>query len=245
MRLNKFIARSGVASRRKADELIFAGEVKVAGEICKNPAMNISDETPEAVEVFGEEVNLAGELTYLMLNKPTGFLVTASDERGRKTVFDLLPQFDARLFPVGRLDRDTSGLLILTDDGDYAYSLTHPKHGLSKTYEALVSGKVSVKEIAALERGVRIFDKKTGEDFLTSPAKAKIIESGSKENKSLVQLTISEGKNRQVRRMLAAVGHEVIALKRIGVGDLKLGDLKEGEWRRFRPMQMIQLLHGK
>lgn len=223
MRINKYIACAGVASRRKADELIANGNVRVNGLVLREPGYDVVE--GDIVEVNGRRIETSEKKIYILLNKPTGYVTTVSDDRERDTVMDLVADVDARIFPVGRLDYNTSGMLIMTNDGDFAYKLTHPKHEMPKTYRALVSGVLSDEKCGRLERGVDIGG------FRTSPAKVKIVRGLS--NATLVDITIHEGKNRQVRKMFRAVGNPVKRLQRIAIGDIRLGRLAEGHYRKL------------
>lgn len=223
MRINKYIAGAGVASRRKADELIANGNVRVNGLVLREPGYDVVE--GDVVEVNGRRIETSEKKVYILLNKPTGYVTTVSDDRERDTVMDLVADVDARIFPVGRLDYNTSGMLIMTNDGDFAYKLTHPKHEMPKTYRALVSGVLSDEKCGRLERGVDIGG------FRTSPAKVKIVRGLS--NATLVDITIHEGKNRQVRKMFRAVGNPVKQLQRIAIGDIRLGRLAEGHYRKL------------
>ena len=223
MRINKYIACAGVASRRKADELIANGNVRVNGLVLREPGYDVVE--GDIVEVNGRRIETSEKKVYILLNKPTGYVTTVSDDRERDTVMDLVADVDARIFPVGRLDYNTSGMLIMTNDGDFAYKLTHPKHEMPKTYRALVSGVLSDEKCGRLERGVDIGG------FRTSPAKVKIVRGLS--NATLVDIIIHEGKNRQVRKMFRAVGNPVKQLQRIAIGDIRLGRLAEGHYRKL------------
>lgn len=223
MRLNKYIAHSGMASRRKADELVFNGNVKINGVTCHEPGYDVQQ--GDVVEVNGVRVRKAEKLEYVMLNKPLGYITSVQDEHDRPVVTELTADVNARLFPVGRLDYNTSGLLIMTNDGDLAYRLTHPKHQVPKTYRARVAGTLSAARIAKLRKGVDIGG------FVTSPANVKVIKQG--ERSAIVEITIHEGKNRQVRKMFAAVGNKVQELERVSLGELYLGRLKEGHYRKL------------
>ena len=232
MRLNKYIAQAGIASRRKADELTLAGNVKINGTAMREPGYDVVE--GDVVEVNGRVIKPVSKLIYLMLNKPVGFVTTASDEKGRATVMDLVSDVDERLFPIGRLDFNTSGLLLLTNDGELAYRLTHPKHQIYKTYRARVSGVLSESRMAKLRRGVDIGG------FVTSKATVKMIKQG--ERSAIVEIRIAEGKNRQVRKMCGAVNLTVARLKRISVGPIKLGMLKPGAWRELSKDEVDMLL---
>ena len=214
MRLNAYLARSGVASRRKADELIKAGRVSVNGEPGQ---LNTFVETGDRVQVDGREVS-AQPLAHLLLHKPAGVVTTASDPQGRPTVLGLIPR-DVRVVPVGRLDVDTTGALLLTNDGDLAHRLAHPKYEVEKVYEAEVEGEPSDETLRRLAQGLKL------EDGMTAPAEVRRLGS------SAIELSIHEGRNRQVRRMLEAVGHPVRALHRSRYASLTLKGLAPGEWR--------------
>ncbi|MCI7302861.1 MAG: pseudouridine synthase [Clostridiales Family XIII bacterium] len=223
MRLNKYIAHAGIASRRKADELTINGNVKINGLTMREPGYDVKP--GDVVEVNGTTIRSQEKKEYVLLNKPVGYITSVQDEQGRPVVMELVADVDARLFPVGRLDYNTSGMLILTNDGDLAYRLTHPKHQVTKTYRALVAGVLSNEKLARLRRGVDIGG------FVTSPAQVKVIKQA--ERSALVEIKIHEGKNRQVRKMFAAVGNKVQELRRTAIGDLYLGRLKEGHYRKL------------
>ena len=223
MRINKYIASAGIASRRKADDLIAKGSVTVNGEILREPGYDVQPD--DIIEVDGSRIEPEAQKVYLLLNKPVGYVTTTSDEEGRPTVLDLIPDQDVRVYPVGRLDYNTSGLLILTNDGALANSLTHPSHDFDKIYRARVAGTLTRAMAARMERGVDIGD------FVTSPAKVEII--SQPKNSTIVEITIHEGKNRQVRRMFKAAGHPVQELTRIGLGKLRIGRLALGGYRKL------------
>lgn len=223
MRINKYIASAGLASRRKADELIANGNVRVNGAVLKEPGYDVTE--GDVVEVNGRRIESNEKKVYILLNKPVGFVTTVSDDKDRDTVMDLVADVDSRIFPVGRLDYNTCGMLIMTNDGDFAYRLTHPKHEMPKTYRALVAGVLSDEKCRRLERGVDIGG------FKTSPAKVRVVRGTPKT--TLVDITIHEGKNRQVRKMFKAVGNNVQQLQRIAIGDIKLGRLAEGHYRKL------------
>ena len=233
MRINKYIAQAGVASRRKADELIANGNVRINGAVLKEPGYDVAD--GDVVEVNGRRVQAEEKKVYLLLNKPVGYVTTVSDDRDRATVMDLVADVDARIFPVGRLDYNTSGLLIMTNDGDFAYRLTHPKHEMPKTYRARVSGVLSKEKRARLENGVDIGG------YVTSKAKVSVIKGLPKS--TIVDITIHEGKNRQVRKMFKAVGNPVQELTRVAIGNVRLGRLAEGHYRKLT-REEIEYLRG-
>ncbi len=234
MRLQKYMAQCNIASRRSCEKLILDGRVKVNGKVVTELGTKVTD--TDVVELDGQVVTEEKKKYYIMLNKPEGFVTTASDEEGRSTVLDLVDDISARVYPVGRLDINTEGLLLLTNDGDFTQKITHPKHKLQKVYRAVVSGIPNHFEIEKLERGVYIDGKKT------APAKAQLI-SADKSN-ALVELTIHEGRNRQVRKMFEAIGYKVIYLKRVAIGNIVLGNLPLGKWRHLNPNE-VKYLMGK
>lgn len=221
-RLQKVMAEFGVASRRKCEEMIAAGKVKVNGGIITELGTKV-DKLKDAIEVDGKIIMCSESRVYILLNKPVGYITSAKDQFGRPTVLDLLKGVSVRVFPIGRLDYDTEGLILLTNDGEITYRITHPKHNIDKTYRALINGEADIKDIESFKNGIAI------EDYTTAPAKLEIIR--HIKGNSIVDITIHEGKNRQVRKMCAAIGHEVIWLKRIRIGKIELGELKIGEWR--------------
>lgn len=224
MRLQKYIALCGKASRRGAEELIAKGRVLVNGTVIKEMGVLV-DENQDVVIVDGEVITPEENKYYIMLNKPEGYVTTANDQFNRPTVVDLVKDVKARLFPVGRLDYDTEGLLLLTNDGDFTFSVTHPKMNIAKVYVVRVIGVLTKQEIKALEAGIEI------DGIMTAPAKAEIIKSYPKSCD--LKITIYEGRNRQVRKMIEAIGHNVYSLKRIAIGKLSLGDLETGKWRHL------------
>lgn len=221
IRLQKFIAMCGVCSRRNAEELIRLGRVYVNSN--KVEEMGIKVTLQDKVTVDGKEISLEKKKYYIMMNKPTGVLSSVTDDRGRRCVTDLIKGVDARLYPVGRLDYDTSGLILITNDGEFVHKLTHPSHEVWKTYEALVRGMPDQADIKAFEKGIEL------EDGQTLPAVLEVI--GNKGKNAIVEVAVREGKNRQVRRMLEKINHPVITLKRTKIGSLELGNLKTGQWR--------------
>jgi 23S rRNA pseudouridine2605 synthase len=231
MRLQKFLAHAGVASRRMAENYIKQGRVAVNNKIITDMGVVVTN--ADKVTVDGNLVECKEEKIYIMLHKPTGYVSSAKDQFGRQTVLDLVSDISSRLYPVGRLDYDTSGLILLTNDGDFTYRLTHPKHEIQKVYEALISGVPQDIEMKMFENGLKI------EDYTTSPAKIHIKKIIG--NKALVHITIHEGKNRQVRKMCEAIGHNVLTLKRISIGPIALGDLPEGKWRKLTASELKSL----
>jgi 23S rRNA pseudouridine2605 synthase len=229
MRLAKHLAHAGVASRRAAETLIAAGRVRVNGELVSDPARDVAQS--DRVEVDGKPVAGVEPRAVYALHKPLGVLSTAKDTHGRRTVVELVPARGLRLYPVGRLDADSSGLILLTNDGELANRLTHPRYEVPKTYLAHVAGgRVGEGALRALREGVDL------EDGLTAPARARRVRSDE------IELTIHEGRNRQVRRMCEAVGHPVLALQRIGFGALRLGELAPGAHRRLNEGEVGRLL---
>jgi len=234
MRLQKSLAARGVASRRKCEELIAAGRVSVNGAAA---ALGASVADGDAVLLDGAPVTPEAEFVYIMLNKPAGCVTTVRDQFGRATVMDYVRDIPQRLAPVGRLDYATGGLLLLTNDGAFAHMLTHPRYKIPKTYIAAVSGRLGPDALARLRGGVRIPDK-SGE-ILTAPAKARLIGGGA--DTARVEIIISEGRNRQVRKMFEAVGHRVLSLERVAIGPLSLGRLAPGSFRRLTPKELAAL----
>jgi 23S rRNA pseudouridine2605 synthase len=226
MRLAKHLAHAGVASRRAAEALVAQGRVTVDGEVVRDPARDVGGE--EAIAVDGEAVRVPGERVVYAVHKPAGVVSTARDTHGRRTVVDLVPG-ERRLYPVGRLDADTTGLILLTDDGALAHALTHPRFQVPRTYRARVDGRPGERALRALREGVEL------DDGRTAPAKVRLV--GAHE----LELTIREGRKRQVRRMCAAVGHPVVALRRVAFGPLHLGDLAAGHHRRLTAAEVQRL----
>lgn len=224
MRINKYIASCGIASRRKAEELIIENRVKVNGKIINELSFQIN-ETEDKVEVDGKTIGLEEELVYIMLNKPEGYVTTVKDQFDRKSVIDLVKGVGARVYPIGRLDYETSGLLLLTNDGDLTYKLTHPKHEVDKTYVATVKGIPNQTEINNFEKGLYI------EDYKTAPAKIKIVKKNIEKNYAVCEIKIHEGRNRQVRKMCRAINHPVMNLRRKAMGKIVLKDVEIGQYR--------------
>lgn len=224
MRINKFIATCGIASRRKAEEIILDKRVKVNGVVVSELSFNI-DENNDTVEVDGVRIGLEENLIYIVLNKPEGYITTVKDQFDRPSVLDLVSDIKERVYPIGRLDYETSGLLILTNDGDLTYKLTHPKHEVEKTYVARVKGIPSFDELESFKKGLEI------EDYVTAPAKIKVLEFSKEKNFSRCEIKIHEGRNRQVRKMCRAINHPVLNLRRVSVGNITLKDVKIGEYR--------------
>lgn len=232
IRLHKYLAQCGIASRRKAEALISAGLISVDGKIVRELGTSV---TPgqNLVRYKGIPVEEKEQPIYFLLNKPKGYVTTLSDPQKRPIVTSLIKECDARLFPVGRLDFDTEGALILTNDGDLAQRIQHPSNETRKTYEALVKGRPGPEKIALLEQGILI------EDQLTAPAKLSVL--ASRTSNALVRITIHEGRKRQVKKMFAAIGHPVLSLRRIAYGKLVLGDLPPGGYRRLYPSDLKKI----
>src|SRR3954451_16737536 len=231
-RLQKVIARAGIASRRKSEELIKEGRVKVNGKVVTELGLKVSPS--DKVEV--DEIQIEKEEpVYFLLYKPRGVISSVSDEKGRKVVTDFFQHFKERIFPVGRLDYDTSGLLVLTNDGEFANLLMHPKSEIDKVYVAKVKGIPSKENLRKLEKGIRL------EDGKTAPAKVKLLSADNKKQTAIVEIAIHEGRNRQVRRMFEAIGNEVLKLKRERYGFLTLNGLKAGEARELTPHEVKML----
>lgn len=220
IRLNKYLADCGVGSRRECDALIAEGQVKVNGRLA---VLGQSVDENAKITVRDKRIGAKQKLYYLMLNKPKGCVTTVKDDLGRKTVMDFVSDIKARLYPVGRLDYDTEGLLLLTNDGELSNRLTHPRNEINKTYVCRISGMLKESERATLENGVLI------DGVKTAPAKVKILQQD--QHHARCEVTIHEGRNHQIKKMFEAVGKEVEFLKRIAVGDLRLGGLKRGEYR--------------
>lgn len=234
LRLQKYIAECGVASRRAAEEMITAGRVRVNKKTVTELGTKIN---PEKDKVFVDEKPIRADQKkyYIMLNKPIGYISSAKDQFERKTVTELVEDLDARLYPVGRLDYDSEGLLFLTNDGDFTYHLTHPGNGVKKKYQVGVKGFMDMETVKRLRRGVEI------DGRMTAPARVEL----TKIHEDTTDLTfvIGEGRNRQIRKMCEAVGFEVVRLRRVAIGNVVLGKLPKGKWRHLTPGE-IQLLMG-
>lgn len=231
IRLQKYLATAGVASRRAAEEMIAAGQVIVNGKAAE--AGRKVDTEKDVVFVNGKEIKLQEEKAYFMLHKPEGYITTAKDQFERPSVLDLVQEPDYRLFPVGRLDYDTSGLLLLTNDGDLTYKLTHPKHKVEKCYVARVTGRPSSEALRHFREGIDL------DGYHTAPAQIEIMKTQGKHTS--LKIVIVEGKNRQVRKMCEAIGYPVASLKRVATGKLFLGRLPKGEYRRLTNKEIAYL----
>lgn len=231
-RLQKIISRAGAASRRTAEKLIQEGRVAVDGRIVTELGSRF-DPASCVICVDGRKIEAAETHVYFLLNKPKGYLSTARDERGRRTVLDLLPEVTERVYPVGRLDNNTEGLLLITNDGELMNGLLHPKFEVEKTYVARIAGEPDETMLDRLRRGIRL------DDGMTAPAKVKVLEQSG--GKSRVEITIHEGRNRQVRRMFAAIGSDVQALKRVKFAGLDLHGIKRGQHRPLTQQELQSL----
>ena len=231
MRINKYLAECGIASRRGCDEIIKEKRVKVNGRICDLGTE--VDENNDSVSVDGKKVARAKKFEYYIMNKPKGCVCTVKDDKGRKTVMDFLPKNTARIFPVGRLDYDSEGLLLFTNDGDLANRLTHPSSEIPKTYLVKIEGKIDDKSLIDLRNGVVIDGEKTNKNNI------RVIEEGRDYTK--LNVTITEGKNREIRKMFESVGKNVCFLKRIKIGDLRLSGLNRGEVRKLTKEEVYYL----
>ncbi len=238
-RLQKFLAESGVASRRKSEELILNGKVKVNGTTVTELGIKINPEN-DIVEYNGKVIKKENNKVYILLNKPIGYVTTVKDQFKRDTVMDLVKGVKERVVPVGRLDMYTSGALLLSNDGEFVNKVTHPKHEIEKTYNATVVGKITKEDVEKLTNGVEIED--NGEIYKTKNAKVKILKIDEIKNISRVQITIHEGKNREVRKMCEAVGKKVLALHRCKIGNIDVKDLALGKWRYLNKKEIEELL---
>lgn len=230
MRINRYLASAGIASRRKSEEYIVSGRVMVNGKVVNSLAFDVADN--DEVKVDGEIVSL-NDFYYIMLHKPKGYITTMKDEKGRKTVMDLIPEEYAGVKPIGRLDYETEGLLILSNDGDLAQKLTSPINEIEKTYSVKVEGKLQESQLAVMRAGVVI------DGVRLKKCKVKKISEDDKFTK--LEVKITEGKNRQIRKMFDAVGVNVVFLKRTAIQDLKLGSLDRGKVRELRPSEIMYL----
>ncbi len=229
IRLNKFLSQSGISSRRQAEQLIKTGKIKINGELVKTLGVKV-DPAKDKIEFQDQKVIVTRKKVYLALNKPRGYLCTTRDDFNRPKVIDLIKNQLIRLYPVGRLDLDSEGLLILTNDGDFAYKLTHPRHQIPKIYLSELNRPLRIEDKKKLEKGVEL------EEGKTRPAEILIL------SRNKIQITIYEGKKRQIKRMLALFNYKVIKLKRIAIGPLKLGNIARGKFRRLKSGEIKALL---
>ena len=237
VRLQKFIADCGITSRRKAEELILQGKIKVNGKVVTELGTKINPQK-DVVLYNNKQIQNDNKSVYILLNKPIGYVTTVKDQFSRNSVLDLV-KVKERIVPVGRLDMYTSGALILTNDGDFVYQVTHPKHEIDKTYTVTINGKVTDEEVQQLKNGVKIEAK---EPYITKPAKVKILKIDEEKNQSRLEITIHEGKNRQVRKMCEAVGHKVLALHRSKIAGIDVKDLPLGKWRFLNQNEVKRIL---
>jgi len=235
IRLNKFLSQCGVASRREADRLILSGRIRVNSQVIQTLGIKIDDEK-DLVELDGQKIIKEKSLVYVKLNKPSGYVVTRKDPAGRPTVMDLIPKSMQYLYPVGRLDYDSRGLLLLTNDGELAHRLMHPRYEISKIYLVKVKGNPGTESIEKLKKGIFLEGKKT--------APARVTKLKSSPERSLMKIELREGRKHEVKKMCAAVGHPVLDLKRIKFGDIGLDQLKPGKWQDLTSKE-IDLLKSK
>lgn len=236
IRLQKYLASKGIASRRKCEEYILQGKVKINGETVTKLGIKV-DPNSDKIEFNGKEIkNKQEPHVYILLNKPIDYVTTVKDQFGRNSILDLV-KVNKRIVPVGRLDMYTSGAIILTDDGDFVYKVTHPKHEIEKTYTVTLKGIPTQEEIEKLKNGVEIGG------FITNKAKVKILKTDMEANKSRLEITIHEGKNRQIRRMCEAIDKKVLALHRSKIGKITVKDLELGKWRYLKPKEVEELLN--
>ena len=235
-RLQKYLAECGIASRRKCEEYIIQGKVQVNGKTITELGVKVNPEK-DKITFEGKNVKQEERKVYILLNKPIGYVTTSDEQFGRDKVLDLV-KVRERVVPVGRLDMYTSGALILTNDGDFVYKVTHPKHEITKTYTVTVKGIIKNEEVEQLRTGVKI------DDYTTRPAKVKILKTDEEKDISRLEITIHEGKNRQVRRMCESVGRRVIALHRSKIGNIGVKDIELGKWRYLKDFE-VKTLIGK
>lgn len=235
-RLQKYLAECGIASRRKCEEYIIQGKVQVNGRTITELGVKVNPEK-DKITFEGKNVKQEERKVYILLNKPIGYVTTSDEQFGRDKVLDLV-KVRERVVPVGRLDMYTSGALILTNDGDFVYKVTHPKHEITKTYTVTVKGIIKNEEVEQLRKGVKI------DDYTTRPAKVKILKTDEEKDISRLEITIHEGKNRQVRRMCESVGRRVIALHRSKIGNIGVKDIELGKWRYLKDFE-VKTLIGK
>ena len=233
-RLQKYLAECGIASRRKCEEYIIQGKVQVNGKTITELGVKVNPEK-DKITFEGKNVKQEERKVYILLNKPIGYVTTSDEQFGRDKVLDLV-KVRERVVPVGRLDMYTSGALILTNDGDFVYKVTHPKHEITKTYTVTVKGIIKNEEVEQLRKGVKI------DDYTTKPAKVKILKTDEEKDISRLEITIHEGKNRQVRRMCESVGRRVIALHRSKIGNIGVKDIELGKWRYLKDFEVNTLI---
>ena len=238
-RLQKFLAENGIASRRKCEELILQGLVKVNGIVVTELGTKINPDV-DIVEYNNKKVKKVNKKVYILLNKPIGYVTTSKDQFGRDSVIDLVKDIKERIVPVGRLDMYTSGALLLSNDGEFVNTITHPSNEIEKTYNVTVAGIISNEEIKKLEEGIEI--EVDGKKYTTKKAKAKILKTDEEKNLSRVQMTIHEGKNREIRKMCEAIGKKVLALHRSKIANLTVKDIELGKWRHLTEKEVSDIL---
>ena len=239
-RLQKVLANAGIASRRKCEEIILSGKVKVNGKIVTELGVKVNPEK-DRIEVDNKVINFNNKKVYILLNKPIGYVTTVKDQFHRDTVMDLVKDVKERVVPVGRLDMYTSGALILTNDGDFVNKVTHPKNEIEKTYNVTVSGIVSKEDVDKLTKGVEIVD--NDEKYITKPAKVKILKIDDEKKISRLQITIHEGKNREVRKMCGAIEKKVLALHRARIENIDVKDIALGKYRYLKDWEVKKLMN--
>lgn len=235
-RLHKILAQAGIASRRSAEQLIRDGRIWVNGEVVRAMGLKVDPER-DTIAFDGKPIELAQPTVYVLLNKPAGYVTTMADPQGRPTVVDLVADLPQRLFPVGRLDLETEGALLMTNDGELGNFVLHPRYNVNKTYEALVTGTPAPERLRLLERGVEI------DGVRTSPAAIRVLE--RRGGQTLIEIVIHEGKKRQVRKMFQAINHQVVHLRRTAYGSLRLGALPSGKYRLLSPNDLKRIFSGK
>ena len=246
IRLQKYIADCGITSRRKAEELIKQGKIKVNRKVITELGTKINPKK-DIVLYNNKEIKNKEKYVYILLNKPIGYVTTVKDQFNRDSVLDLV-KVKERIVPVGRLDMYTSGALILTNDGDFVYKVTHPKHEINKTYTVTIKGIVTNEEVEKLRKGVKIEEKQNLENqkkYITKPAKVKILKIDKEKNQSRLEIIIHEGKNRQVRKMCEAINHKVLALHRSEIAGIGVKDLELGKWRYLKDNEIKSLTCNK
>ncbi len=237
-RLQKWIANQGILSRRKAEEAIWQGKVTVNGKIVRELGTKV-DGDKDVIAYQGKIIKKQEQKVYILLNKPIGYVTTVEDQFKRNTVMDLVKNCPYKVLPVGRLDMYTSGALILSNDGDFIYEVTHPKHEITKTYTVTVKGIITQEEKEKLEKGVEI------ENYVTRPALVKILKTDTEKNISRLEITIHEGKNRQVRKMCESIGKKVLALHRSKIAGIGVKDLPLGKWRYLKEEEIKKIVENK
>ena len=238
-RLQKYLANAGIASRRKCEELILEGKIKINGKVVTELGTKINPEK-DKIEYNNKIIKQENEKVYILLNKPIGFVTTTKDQFNRSTVLDLVKGIKERIVPVGRLDMYTSGALILSNDGEFINKVTHPSKEKKKTYNVTINGKISKDEVEQLENGVKIID--NGKEYTTQKAKVKILKIDEEKNLSRIQITIHEGKNREVRKMCNSIDKKVLALHRSKIEAISVNNLELGKWRYLTEKEIKQLL---